>query len=237
MSPARADGKVAVFGPGDGTFELYRTEIEQHLGTGRFGIDLSALVLQDPTTTVPGAVPEDRQRPQSMAGRLFSSLPDRRSEFETVQCLTHGRDRLAFSADGLQLAIWRDDSNRLCIVDTKSGDERLTFTLGGLNKLNSLCFTPDSATLAFGTGDNEVQLWHLRTPRNPEVLRGHTPKEAWSVAFAPDGQTIASSGDDHHIRLWERRDRTRNGNVTRPQRSRVIARLCCGWAHAGKRQL
>jgi WD40 repeat protein len=48
-----------------------------------------------------------------------------------------------------------------------------------------------------------VQLWHLRTPDNPQVLRGHTPNEAWSVAFAPDGQTIASSGDDHCIRLWE----------------------------------
>ena len=30
--------------------------------------------------------------------------------------------------------------------------------------------------LAFGTMINEVQLWRLCPPRNPEVLRGHSPK-------------------------------------------------------------
>ena len=110
---------------------------------------------------------------------------------------------VAFSRDGRQLAIWHEDeTNGLKIIDLTTGHVRSAFDLGPLEELRTMTFTPDGAALAFGAQDRKVRLWHLDAVPNPSVLRGHAPKEAWSLAFSPDGHTLASAGDDHRIRLW-----------------------------------
>ena len=89
------------------------------------------------------------------------------------------------------------------IIDLATGQVCAKFDLGPLNQLSSMAFVADGATLAFGARDQKVRLWHWGAVRNPVVLRGHTPKEAWSLAFSPDGKTLASAGDDELIRLWD----------------------------------
>ena len=65
----------------------------------------------------------------------------------------------------------------------------------------SVCFSPDSQTLASGSWDDTLRLWDVSTGQALKTHTGHTPSVN-SVSFSPDGQTVASGGWDHTIRLW-----------------------------------
>jgi len=59
--------------------------------------------------------------------------------------------------------------------------------------------SPGGQTLASGSADRTIKVWHLAT----ELLSnftGHT-KPVWSVAFSTDKQTLASGSGDETIKL------------------------------------
>ena len=69
--------------------------------------------------------------------------------------------------------------------------------------VNSVVFSPDSATLASGSQDGIIRLWDAGTGALIRTLIGHT---GWisRVAFSPDGNTIASGGwGDNTVGLWD----------------------------------
>ena len=142
------DGELAVIATGDGRFELYRTAVELHLGTGHLAGSGSRSVLRDPTRVVSFATSQDRRRPERMACHLFPPSPDQKSGCERVERLTH-IDRLSFSLDGQQLAIWREDLNRLSVIDLTTGNERAT------SRWVSSTISTRSVSLPTG------QAWHL----------------------------------------------------------------------------
>jgi len=58
-----------------------------------------------------------------------------------------------------------------------------------------VAFAPDGKTLASGSADDTVKLWHVATGKEIRTLFGHTePVEL--VAFAPNGKTLASGSRD-----------------------------------------
>lgn len=79
--------------------------------------------------------------------------------------------------------------------------------------VSSVAFSPDGKTLASGSYDQTVRLWHVDTgqPRGAP-LTGHQEK-VLSVAFSPDGKTLASGSWDNTIRLWHVASRQPRGAV------------------------
>jgi len=71
------------------------------------------------------------------------------------------------------------------------------------NLVYSVAFSPDSKTLASGSGDNNIILWNVAT-RQPlgSPLTGHKAA-VWSLAFSPDGKTLASGSKDGTVILWD----------------------------------
>ena len=120
---------------------------------------------------------------------------------------------VAFRHDGQSLAVGRRDGtvqffptqslNASQLESTKAG-QPLALT-GHLDRVAAICFAPDDRTLATGSWDATVRLWHVASGQELAVLRAHHDKVE-AVAFSPDGSVLATGGrrdDDHgEIFLW-----------------------------------
>lgn len=78
---------------------------------------------------------------------------------------------------------------------------KLQKTLSSTESVRCIQLSPDGNTLACGTSDNTVVLFHVNTWLNKFILKGHTDGIS-SVAFSPDGNTLVSSSWDNTMRLW-----------------------------------
>jgi len=115
---------------------------------------------------------------------------------------------VAFSRDGKMLATdgW-DNSIRLW--DPATGKE-LRELKGHLSTVQCVAFSPDSRTLASGSGnwriegegDNTVRLWDVASGAELRRPAGHQCALT-SVGFSPDRKMLASASLDSSIRLWE----------------------------------
>ena len=63
-------------------------------------------------------------------------------------------------------------------------------------------FAADGKTLASGSWDKTIKLWHVESGEELCTLTGHSD-HVCSVAFSPNGKIIASSSKDKTIKLWE----------------------------------
>lgn len=66
----------------------------------------------------------------------------------------------------------------------------------------SVSFSPNGQTLASGSSDKTINVWHLgNTNSLVGTLSGHS-NFVRAVAFSPDGRTLASGSDDKTIKIW-----------------------------------
>jgi WD40 repeat protein len=124
-----------------------------------------------------------------------------------------------FSPDGRVLAIvfkvlslqaLKTERN-IVLRDVETGDHIRTL-IGHTDDVESLAFSPDSRTLASGSGmrDKTIRLWDIETGSSKVVTDPSWADNARmyagvasKIAFSPDGQTFASGMKRGDIHLWE----------------------------------
>ncbi|NJP04472.1 MAG: protein kinase [Chloroflexaceae bacterium] len=79
---------------------------------------------------------------------------------------------------------------------------RLFRSLGHMDAITSIVYSPDEQTLVSASRDHTVRLWRVSDGRLVRTLRGHT-QQVNRVVYSPDGLTLASVSDDMSIRIWQ----------------------------------
>jgi WD40 repeat protein len=102
-----------------------------------------------------------------------------------------------FSVDSRWLATSSNMKVRLWDTSTHTSEELPS----GSGPVYCLAFSPESRTLAVGTRDGWVNLWHLPSRQEIISLKAHRSAATHAV-FSPDGRVLATAGFDGTLRLW-----------------------------------
>lgn len=107
-------------------------------------------------------------------------------------------------ADGKLLATATDDW-QIKLWNVTDGHHHLATLVGHTDPITSLAFSPDNRTLASGSLDGTIRLWHCQTGQYLLSLEGHQG-QIQALAFSPDGEILASGaqlGENRsEIYLW-----------------------------------
>ncbi|KAJ3112800.1 general transcription repressor [Physocladia obscura] len=140
-------------------------------------------------------------------GKLDVSLAHSFDHGSVVCCLK-------FSNDGLYLAT---GCNRTAqVFDARTGVKLHTLTatsdlVGGTQPPNgdlyirSVCFSPDSLTLATGAEDKVIRVWDINSRTLRYSLRGHE-QDIYSMDWSKDGRFLVSGSGDRSVRVWDASD-------------------------------
>ena len=124
------------------------------------------------------------------------NLPERAKARLGKGAITQGDRAIAFSPDGIHIAVssnigvWLYDaktSRELALLDTDS--------IWG----HALAFSPDGTKLA-ATDGPKIRLWDVSTQTEIATFKGQAGR---AIAFSPDGTKLASGSVDKTIRLWD----------------------------------
>jgi len=78
---------------------------------------------------------------------------------------------------------------------------------GHLAGVSTITWSPDSNTIASGSDDKTIRLWHRATGKPyPAPLLGHH-NYVYSLAFSPKGNMLVSGSYDEAVFLWDLRAR------------------------------
>jgi eukaryotic-like serine/threonine-protein kinase len=193
-----SDGRYAVFGQCDGTFEVVTVDRNFRVAIGRMqGRKVRELTFfSDRDARLNRQVDHITETLDPIKAAL-GIVVRRTSVVEPNHSANFGPGgRLAFLSEGSRIGpfLFEADGRR----------ELAAYQFGASAQITTMTHLPDGATLAFGAVDYKIRLWRWIRPPDPQPpLVGHAPKEAWAVAYSPDGRLLATSGDDHQIRLWD----------------------------------
>jgi WD40 repeat protein/serine/threonine protein kinase len=117
----------------------------------------------------------------------------------------HTVERVTFSPNGRWLLSASRPDGMVILWDLESRSAKATF--GNLpNEHPAAAFSPDSAVLAWSSGDNSIQLTEISTGHKIAELAGHEGLVTY-LAYSPDGRWLASASADGNARLWDVKER------------------------------
>ncbi|MBD2033766.1 NACHT domain-containing protein [Leptolyngbya sp. FACHB-321] len=128
---------------------------------------------------------------------------------KTIKGHTNAVLALALSSDGHHLASgYEDQTIRLWDTVTEACVQTLH---GHRDRVWSVAFNPqasddgscaDELTLASGSADRTIKLWHWQTGHCLNTLEGHS-SWVWAMAFHPQRPLLASGSYDRTVKLWD----------------------------------
>ena len=187
------DGATLASGGGDSTVNLWDVATRTYIATleGHTGPVHSVVFSSDGTTLVSGASDGTVLLRDVETGNV--------SAVSGHQTLTS----MAWSPDGTTLASVGGEDPKVILWDVGSRVQ-IGFLKGHTDRVYSLSFSSDGATLAAGSHDNTVKLWDVGSRELVGMLKGHTDRVT-SVEFSPNGAILASAGgwSDPTVRLWD----------------------------------
>jgi serine/threonine protein kinase len=84
--------------------------------------------------------------------------------------------------------------------DAESPDPRLVLS-GNAGPIWSICFTPDSRTVAMGIDNGTVKLWDADTGAIKATVTAHK-SPIWRLAIDHTGRRMATASDDNTVKVW-----------------------------------
>jgi WD40 repeat protein len=188
-----ADGTQLVTAAGDGTSRIWDAASGQSLLTV-FGND---------ARIKSAAFSPDGMRLATLSQKSVQTWAIAPTDTRELLAVTAAVDcdcMLAFSPDGLQLAVFGGD-NTIKILESNSGQTRLTLPDPG-NQGRGLAFSPNGKRLATAGADNKAHVWDLTPGKEVMALVGHSaPVDR--VIFNPDGTQLATIDRNGEARLWD----------------------------------
>ena len=109
---------------------------------------------------------------------------------------------ITYSPDATQIAV--STFNGVWIYDARTGEELRLLAGKRSEPYVSASYSSDGKTIATGSVDGTVQLWHTHTGKRIKKFKCN---EAYigNIKYSPDGQTIAIKGAENTIELWNAR--------------------------------
>jgi uncharacterized protein with WD repeat len=169
-----------------------------------------------PVPEPPKAPPRKRPEPSPPSFRRSTTSREERQRvaLDNVQ-VVRGHSKqvncVAFSPDGSILAsasggyggqewVWLFGGDNTVYLRRVSDRKRIRELKGHTDKVTSVAFSPDGATIASGSADYSIKIWRVSNGAQLRELKGQTG-HVYSVAFSPDGSMLASA-DNLSVKLW-----------------------------------
>lgn len=176
-----------------------------HRGGGLLAWDLEARkrilhLPRDNALTACAFTPDSRTLVASYAPGSLVFRDLKSGETNQIVATSGAPHRFAFSRDGQRLAVCRDSSSRVQILDAQTG--RLLNELQHPHKVLSVGWSPDGRRLAAGCLDANIHLWDTDNGQKWREFPGHRGAVA-EVLFLDDEQVLASVSWDGTTRLWD----------------------------------
>ena len=120
-----------------------------------------------------------------------------------------GGARLAWSPDGVLLALEGETDGTVVVLNVASGQEQMSFN-GGDSGMCSVAWSPDGKRLAAAREDGGVSAWKCETGAEIFGIQAVREGQARSVAWSPDslllatggGDAVLTGGGDAKVKVW-----------------------------------
>jgi WD40 repeat protein len=179
------DGKTLAAATADGVISLYDVTAGKEISPSR-SPEVRALAFADPKALFQYTADGEARWTDWDQGKVRRRAA--RPSVKGTPYAVHARGKVQ---------AWQDE-DRLRLVEAHSG--KTLATVGEVDRLSGMAFSPDGRLAAFGHIDESVRLWSLTSGKEWRRLEAGP---AVQLAFSHDGKVLAVLGVDQEIHLWE----------------------------------